>query len=96
MAVNYGALSADGQSSEFTVQGNSGVWTHLSGTFSSGNIDVQMKGLDGTWRDIAGSNVTSAADKLFDLPHGTKIRYDLAGSGSPTIYYQFGSVTLRM
>ena len=91
--ADYGTLSADGQSDTYTVKGNTGVWVHQSGDYGSGGATkIQMLAKDAaTWKDIAGSGFSAADDSHYYFPHLTKIRLDLSGSTSPTLFWQFHS-----
>ncbi len=90
--ANFGDLTADGQSDEFTVRGPRGVHVHFAGGFGGGTVKVELKRMDasGTFDDlINATGFTTAQDKLLDLPHGSIIRLDISGSTTPTLFWQF-------
>jgi len=92
----YGTLSADGNTDQFKVSGNEGVWIHLDGDFGGGTIITQFLSLDGvTWHPIVDSDKTDDDDFKIEIPHGVIIRCNLAGATNPTVNWEFRSTTVR-
>jgi hypothetical protein len=94
-----GTLVANGNTDEYTVSGNDGVWVHISGDIDGGTWTIQFSSKESTptWKTLAGSSLTVINEAIHDLPHGTKIRGNLAGAlESPSaLYWQFASVRKR-
>lgn len=78
--------AADGQSSEFTINGIGTV--QVAGTFDSGSVNLQIK-LANTNSSFSNVDTSQALTETgsFDLKSvkGAVFRLDLSGSTSPTI-----------
>lgn len=91
--TGYGSLSANGNTDEIQVRGK--VTLAAIGTFGSGTLTWQWLGLDGTWRGIFDGTTALAptANAMYnvDFANDTKIRGVLAGSTSPSLYWEVKS-----
>ena len=94
--ADFGTLSADGDTDDYKVAGDNGVWMHVDGTFGSGTYKIQAEKPDGsTFFDVVDASYTTDDDKILLLPHGTIIKGNLAGASGPTLYWQFKSIAPR-
>lgn len=81
-----GTLSADGNGSEFNIV-DKGLLI-VGGTFDSGTATLQVKGANGTWYSSSQTYTASDVDTV-DFGAPAICRINLAGSTSPSLYYEF-------
>lgn len=88
---NFATLTADGNSSVFTVAGQ--TLLILSDDFGGGTATVQVKQLNGTWTAMTDGSFTSDTTKLIEFPKKVRIeaRVNLTGATSPNLYVELRS-----
>lgn len=64
------------------------AYIQIKGTWGGGTVVVQVKGADGTWRDITNTSTTADADLFLDFTSETYISLTLTGATTPSIYWE--------
>ncbi len=94
MAKDYvsGTFAADGNSSSVLIKERGLAFIGGAGgtTFGGGSVQVQAKGPDGQWYDIA-ETVTAADVKGIELQLPAEVRLKLSGATGPDLDYAIQS-----
>ena len=82
--ANYGTLSADGDTDEFTLPPNGAI--SVSGTWGSGTITIKVKDGGGTYRSLS-TTYTADFDKVVHFERPVSVKLALSGSSTPSLVW---------